>query len=424
MFILVLALTDLLTSAVCMPYTILMEALNYQLRHDALCKLYYFVITCSVPFSVFIMVAIATDRYLCICRPQWHLINYTRARNVSVVLLLLAVMIGVVMALFHGVYLDFDSLNDVVERKVIEDQSQGHSPPQSCSNETFGNDCTNGSSGIEAARVDFHSKIKELQHLVKEVLLVCNEDPRGVFTETCLLNQVLLPGDYFRIFRKIYLSFFAVCLMVIFVLYIFIFRTVLASRKLKFRRESRRWQASMMASASATGSQTPLDHRDTCWHENKPTTSTSEAIALQAMSSATVKNIVKQEDQLLEYTESPTSSDAKDTAAKARRFPRNPSKRLGGTVSGRGLLEKYFLANIRTAAMLFVVTFTFIICYLPSWLMAFKVMDLNVVVFYLYFSNHIVNPVIYAFMNPTFRKNLKSLLRSKRRNKSPFMVYL
>ena len=74
--------------------------------------------------------------------------------------------------------------------------------------------------------------------------------------------------------------------------------------------------------------------------------------------------------------------------------------------------------------MLFVVTFTFIICYLPSWLMAFKVMDLNVVVFYLYFSNHIVNPVIYAFMNPTFRKNLKSLLRSKRRNKSPFMVYL
>ena len=66
--------------------------------------------------------------------------------------------------------------------------------------------------------------------------------------------------------------------------------------------------------------------------------------------------------------------------------------------------------------MLFVVTVAFIIAYLPSWLMAFQVIDFNVIIFYVYFSNHIVNPIIYAFMNPAFRRSLKDLLvRSKTR---------
>ena len=110
----------------------------------------------------------------------------------------------------------------------------------------------------------------------------------------------------------------------------------------------------------------------------------------------------------------------------ARRFSNNQSTPMlekhdktytpGKRKSSGCLKDKYFLANIRTAVMLFVVTVAFIIAYLPSWLMAFQVIDFNVIIFYVYFSNHIVNPIIYAFMNPAFRRSLKDLLvRSKTR---------
>lgn len=65
-----------------------------------------------------------------------------------------------------------------------------------------------------------------------------------------------------------------------------------------------------------------------------------------------------------------------------------------------------FLANIRTAVMLFVVTLVFIISFLPAWLMATFLIDYHVFVFYMYFIYNVANPVIYAFMNQSFRKEL------------------
>ncbi|PVD36971.1 hypothetical protein C0Q70_03964 [Pomacea canaliculata] len=70
-----------------------------------------------------------------------------------------------------------------------------------------------------------------------------------------------------------------------------------------------------------------------------------------------------------------------------------------------------FLANIRTAAMLFVVTLVFIIAFLPSWLMAVQLVDYKVIVFYCYFVYNVANPVIYAFMNHAFRKELKRVFQ-------------
>ena len=63
-FILTLACTDFITSLVTMPFTIVFEILKGKLEYGFVCKIYNFLLTSTVPFSAFIMVAIAVDRYI------------------------------------------------------------------------------------------------------------------------------------------------------------------------------------------------------------------------------------------------------------------------------------------------------------------------------------------------------------------------
>ena len=69
-------------------------------------QIYQFLITSNIPFSALIMVAIAVDRYICICHP-WRsvqLMNQSRAKLVVMVLALCAAVIGVCVALMYGVF--------------------------------------------------------------------------------------------------------------------------------------------------------------------------------------------------------------------------------------------------------------------------------------------------------------------------------
>ena len=71
-----------------------------------LVQIYQFLITSNIPFSALIMVAIAVDRYICICHP-WRsaqLMNQSRAKLVVMVLALCAAVIGVCVTLMYGVF--------------------------------------------------------------------------------------------------------------------------------------------------------------------------------------------------------------------------------------------------------------------------------------------------------------------------------
>ena len=107
-FILVLAFVDFITCVVVIPYTIIMECLRLEIRYDLLCKIYHFLLTSNIPFSALIMVAIAIDRYLCICHPFLRTLSLQRAKFMTVCLAVLAATIGVIVALMHGVYKDID----------------------------------------------------------------------------------------------------------------------------------------------------------------------------------------------------------------------------------------------------------------------------------------------------------------------------
>jgi len=68
------------------------------------------------------------------------------------------------------------------------------------------------------------------------------------------------------------------------------------------------------------------------------------------------------------------------------------------TSNKRRQSESTFLANLRTAATLFVVTVVFIITFTPGFLMSLDWLPWNTTVFYLYFANNVANPFIYSFM--------------------------
>jgi len=69
------------------------------------------------------------------------------------------------------------------------------------------------------------------------------------------------------------------------------------------------------------------------------------------------------------------------------------------------------IANIKTAAMLFVVTIVFAISFFPSLAMTVHILPYNMTIFYMYFANNVANPIIYSFMNTNFRKRLARLFR-------------
>ncbi|CAG5121676.1 unnamed protein product, partial [Candidula unifasciata] len=395
-FIIALACIDLVTSAVGMPYTIVVEGLDYQISLDFSCKFYYFIITCTVPFSVFIMVAIAIDRYICICRPHSHVLDATRARNSVFVLLVVAMALGVITAMFYGVYIDVATLkksnvfSEPVEKFVkgkignLTDELnllEGNNCPQ----------CVNHSNDAQFSE-RFVDVLVELYKTACDRENLSNES--YIYTGHCLPNQIVFSDNFRRTYQTIYSSSFLFCFFVVFVLYICIYRSVLSRRARRFAARSKT-KVTLTQEVSLTENQSMLNDSpdksiamadiNNGTHDKSHLSSTSNTQPTQNL-------LERQTRQHIEVEE------LQHEAAQKTAQPNNGCLR-----------DKYFLANIRTAIMLFVVTVAFVIAYLPSWLMAFKVIHFNVIIFYVYFSNHIVNPIIYAFMNPAFRRSLKGL---------------
>ncbi|XP_013409938.1 uncharacterized protein LOC106173368 [Lingula anatina] len=101
-FILTLALLDLFTCSVIVPFTIAMEWVEFTLYSDFLCKLYHFFVTSTVPLSAFVMAAIAVDRCLCICRPYKVKSNITQVKFAIFGLSVLAAILGLLVAMCYG----------------------------------------------------------------------------------------------------------------------------------------------------------------------------------------------------------------------------------------------------------------------------------------------------------------------------------
>lgn len=102
-FILVLAMSDLVASSLLVPFTIYMESVSFEITNVTFCKIYFFLITTTVPFSCLLMTSIAFDRYFCICyvHISRNLFTVNKAKIVSLILMLTSSLLGVIPA-FHA----------------------------------------------------------------------------------------------------------------------------------------------------------------------------------------------------------------------------------------------------------------------------------------------------------------------------------
>jgi len=221
-FIIALATVDFITCLVVIPFTVFMEFVNFYITDDVCCKLYMFLITSNIPFSALNMVAIAVDRYLCICHPFLHLMTVGRAKVLIACLALVAGTLGACVASFHGVYdaiqivptnaatanITAQVVDDMEGPEVTEDWTV---PPYSWLSSTSADD--------------------ELQNKLAKVFIVNVGE--------CKPNYLLVDKDFQWYYQKLYTFMYPTCLTVVVVLYFLIYRSVQRRRAMRLKQKSK-----------------------------------------------------------------------------------------------------------------------------------------------------------------------------------------
>lgn len=349
-FIISLAGTDFMTCLVIVPYTIAVEYLNNVINYDIICKLYMFFITSNVPFAAFIMVAIAVDRYLCICHPFRHLMNAQRAKRITLSLAGVSFLLGILTSLNFSVY-KISTVNDcnIDKAPLVRNLSESR--------------FLNASSLLTPNYLKATRKLFQLNKILEyeetHTLTKCYSS-RIDYTGKCQTSEIILSEGFLTTYQILYACLFLIALIMVFILYGLVYRSVLV------RRAKRRRQRSSTHTTSV--------RKESWFSENRPS----------------LTNIFSKK-----------CSDAHE---------KHPDVEIARQLTIR---EKGLVANIRTAAMLFVVTAVFTVAFLPAWLMAHKVVRYNMIVFYMYFSYNVANPIIYAFMNKAFRRDLRDVFGYK-----------
>ena len=376
-FIIALACTDFVTCLVIIPYTVVSIYTEYRFPYDAVCKVYQFLITCPVPLSMFIMVAIAVDRYICICHPFAHVMTVPRAKIIVAILMMFASVLGIITALSNSVF----------QIRMM--------PPQ---NETLQMESVLYNISENVSYSHQNNIMQGIYETKTNVELV----PTTVFDGLCQASATILSINFIEIYQKVYSSFFLCSLLIVLILYVLIYISVTRQRaKRKNQKKASRVKQvnTQCQTDESTMPLTNMNHKKV--KHDATTNSLRVDIEGETVSTRLTTNMAH-ENGKVEAADKPSGKGA--------------SVKRSGTNSAdhKDRKDHLRLANIKTAVMLFTVTLVFIVAFLPAWLMAHAWLQFNIVVFYMYFAYNVANPVIYAFMNQMFRDNLCKLVNSCR----------
>ncbi|VDI09418.1 cholecystokinin A receptor [Mytilus galloprovincialis] len=362
-FILTLAGTDFFTCLIIIPFTIVVEYVEKQIRYDSACKIYQFLITSNVPFSSFIMVVIACDRYMKICRPWNQILDTKMAKKIIIFLFMFAVMLGIVIALVHGIPNDFFMKLNGSPITLTNTTTNSSLLMQvfDINNETVSNlkMTTVTPATVNQSKSNYLLNMTALK--TKDETLFLN-DLRSKIERLCLPTEKYISSSVRNIFQKFYASLFLISFILVVIFYTLVFRSLVMRRA---RKAKKRTYVGDITLGHHTAHQ--LMTTNTCTVATKST-----------------------------MTENLDGTTNNDTFKKPLQLKRT-----------RSAQEKNRSANMKTAGILFIVTVVFIIAFLPAWLMAMRVVRGNIILFYMHFSYNVANPIIYAFFNQNFRKDIK-----------------
>ncbi|CAL1539021.1 unnamed protein product, partial [Lymnaea stagnalis] len=332
-FILTLAGTDFITCLITIPFTILIEFLEFKVGSDEVCKIYHFLITTTVPFSCVVIVAIAVDRYMCICHPFHHWMNIQRARIIIGVLVVVIFAFGGLVCAHYTIYKKHDieignssSLN--INHYNITVGGMTFTPDPISPGPSYSS-ITSMNKTAPSPTMAHHN----------ETTTAIDVSPTAKYTymkTTCDIQEDLIDKRFYYVFRQLYVGIFFVSCIIVFALYSLIYRSVIAQRKKKLHIKS----AQCCLLWNATSVDTP--------HEAAEMTQDIEL------------SHVNGEERLTTRHNSSTMEDLE---------PHNNGAVRKCSLS-KARIERMRVANIKTAFTLFIVTLVFIMAFLPSWLMA------------------------------------------------------
>ena len=350
-FIIVLAVLDCFTCACVIPFTVYMEYNWMETSSDVICRGYHFLITSIIPFSVITMVAIAIDRYFSICHPLMRVITPARAKVTSVFAAVFAASLGAITACMYSVYHE------------AYHWSAASSPLDESYNAT-------GAVAIAAASNQTTSET----HDVMIVRAAGGDDSALVNYGVCMVSFRVFGVGFMRRYHLIYTSLYCVAIALMSLLYVLIYRSVH-----RYRKRRRTQQPSfLLTGASKTEKDVVM---------NDGTSSYSVCRGSDVAAGPNTANC---------------SADDKDTCTAHAQKTCDIDDVSATTTTTYGS-QRMRAANIKTAAMLFVVSVVFVVTYLPALVMSMTG-RVYFVVFYLYFANNVANPIIYGVMNKNFRK--------------------
>ena len=522
-FIITLAVVDLMTCVIVIPMTVYVEYAEHMVNYELICKLYQFLITSNVPFSVFVILAIAVERCVAICQPHWTIISY---KIIISVLAVTSISLGTIVAITYDTkqelpltYIYSWLMTDASDNETVTwtlchgstnwlttQAGTGNSLVSSknelfpMSNEemkfslikqlkttinwhttsTINRHDTSTNSLLSQPPVEA-TTCAALEELLREraVHLLSGEwrgDNLYVRTGECQPNDVFISWGAQWYFQKFYCSLYIVSFILVMVFYSLICRTVLARHR---RRQSEQMLLLRRDREPSKLKQAMHDidepSRQTCATQNhqepsrqkhaqqkkdappqrhdlhmnqdhgKPTSQTLTQNTFQdrdkSVRQTHIALTIQDHDKLVRETFAPHTHPVQVTSLNKLQQPlvslSPPSPaRVSVTLfcedsyiksfNGKDSVlrqrqdadskrshkkkQKMMNAQIKAAAMLFVVTMVLWLTYIPAFLMTVDLLPYSMPVFYLYFLNFAVNPIIYSFMNSRFRKVLRSII--------------
>lgn len=239
-FILALASIDFVTCVFLVPFTIVMEFRYKKINIDILCKVYQFFITSHMPFSAFIMVAIAFDRYFCICRPWKKFLDIRFAKRILVSLFAFSFTLGLITSLAYGVYHRKITVFRNVTSGNINITSEINGPASnspinnSLENMYWANNCSLKwkELSLEDQSLFTNCQLPTYtgQNKKLKTPIITND---FVFTGFCYPNEVILSRAFRKVYQTFYASLFLIAFIIVFILYALIYKSILARRSKK-----------------------------------------------------------------------------------------------------------------------------------------------------------------------------------------------
>ena len=339
------------------------------------------------------MIAIAFDRYFCICMVSKSVMNLQRAKILVIVLILVSCLMGVI-----------PSLAAVIQQETSSSLNFNNSNETSYPSET-------------------------------ETTYVCTLITDVASNSSEFLTFINL-ASLVHYFKYCYDLIYLITVIVITILYVLIYKEIYTRRKVKRKRKRQLLFSSWLNGGGKKKSTESVDMK-----KSTPNVKFNDNNVVIVRILECKEEEVKDDEALKNnlimksHFESPTDEQKKanqedlgkilneniiEASKSNNKKILNSPPLLNETQTAltfKKSINVISAKDVRTAFMLFVITFLFIAFFSPSLISTYITLlkpkssdgEPNLILTYLYFSNSAINPIIYCFLNPNFRADLLKL---------------